>query len=446
MILVDDLGWNDLGCYGSSFHETPCLDAFAKTAVRFEQAYAAGSVCSPTRAALMTGLYPPRVRITDWIAGRGDRNQELRTPEIALQLPLESETVAEVFQEAGYRTFFAGKWHLGGEGFLPQQQGFDLNLGGHHLGSPPGGYFSPYKNPQLKDGPVGEYLPDRLTTESIEFLRTSRDEPFMLFLSYYTVHTPIQACERYLEHFQQKRQGLLETGPDEYSPEHAGFTRDRQSNAAYASMVAAMDENVGRLLGALDELGLSQNTLVVFTSDNGGLSTLPRKSAPTSVRPLRAGKGWLYEGGIRVPLLIRHPAASQALGGGGRALAEPVISMDVVATLCEATGLPNPGGRSDGESLSLLLRSESATLNRDALYWHYPHYHGSAWKPGAAVRNGDWKLIEFYESGATELYNLDEDPSESHDVADQNPDVVARLKQKLAKWQQSVGGELPVAK
>ena len=438
-MLVDDLGWNDLACYGSTFHETPRLDAFARTAVKFEQAYAAGSVCSPTRAALMTGLYPPRLHITDWIAGRGDRNRLLETPRIELQLPLEQQSLAELFSSAGYQTCFAGKWHLGGKGYYPQDQGFALNFGGHEKGSPPGGYYAPYKNPQLEDGPQGEYLPDRLTDEAIHFIRENKDTPFLLYLSYYTVHTPIQACKRHLQKFQAKLEASAVADSDEqlFRPEHDGFSRTKQNNPAYASMVYAMDENIGRLLDTLTELGLDDETIVVFTSDNGGLSTLPRAGAPTSVLPLRAGKGWLYEGGIRVPLLIRHP---EAVAGQSN---QPVISMDLISTLADSCGLEFADGPRDGRSLMPLLRGQTQSIQRDMLCWHYPHYHGSAWRPGAAIRWKDWKLLEFYESSEVELYDLAADPGETEDLSQARPKIRDQLLDQLHSWQQDVGAQLP---
>ena len=297
-ILVDDLGWRDLGCYGSTFYETPRLDRFAAEAARFTDAYTASPVCSPTRASIVTGKYPPRVSITDWIPGQRPLDRPLLAPENTLQLALEETTLAEVLRAAGYRTFFAGKWHLGGEGFWPEDQGFEINRGGHHRGSPPGGYYVPYKNPALEDGSQGEYLPDRLTDESIRFLADHRDEPFLLFLWFYTVHTPIQASKRHIAHFEEKAAALAEAELPAYVVEGDGLTKTRQDDAAYASMVFALDENVGRLLDSLEDLGLAENTVVIFTSDNGGLSTLPpQRRSPTSNLPLRAGKGWCYEGG-----------------------------------------------------------------------------------------------------------------------------------------------------
>ena len=438
--LVDDLGWTDLGCYGSSFYETPNLDRFAASGMRFTDAYTSCPVCSPTRASIMTGKYPTRLGITDWIPGRRPRNRKLLGPAIRNQLPLDEVTVAEALKRAGYRTFFAGKWHLGGEGFWPQQQGFDVNRGGHHAGSPPGGYYTPYKNPALADGPPGEYLTDRLAEESIRFLRRHHDGPFLLYLSFYTVHTPIQACKRHVARFQQKAAALPAGTEPRRIAEGEGFTKLRQDNPAYASMVRAMDENVGRVLDELQRLKLAGNTVVIFTSDNGGLSTLPRgRRAPTCNSPLRAGKGWCYEGGIRVPLLIRCPGITKP-GGVCRM---PVISTDFYPTVLELAGLElSPAQHPDGLSLVPLL-SGGQKLARKAVFWHYPHYHGSTWKPGAAVRCGRWKLIEFYEDHRVELYDLQDDLGEREDLAARHPEKKATLLEMLHQWQADTGAKMP---
>lgn len=438
-ILVDDLGWTDLGCYGSTFYETPNIDRLAASGQLFTQAYAASPVCSPTRAAILTGKYPSRVGITDWIKGNDPKNRRLLGPEDLHELPLEEVTMAETLKANGYNTFFAGKWHLGDEGFFPEQQGFDHNFGGHHLGSPPGGYYSPYKNPKLSDGPEGEYLTDRLTDESIRFLETQKDSSFLLYLSFYTVHTPIQANRTYIDHFREKHQNLNDTS-DLRLPEHDAMTRVKQTNADYASMVYALDWNVGRLMDKLDSLGLTENTLVIFTSDNGGLSTLANRerTAPTSVRPLRAGKGWCYEGGIRVPLIIKLPGAKQGVKRD-----DPVISTDFYPTVLEYAGLPPlPDQHRDGLSLLPLLQ-ESRAPARDALFWHYPHYHGSGWKGGSAVRVGNWKLIEFYEEEKVELYDLATDAAETTDVIDQFPEKAAALRQQLQAMQSATNAQFP---
>lgn len=438
-ILVDDLGWKDLSCYGSEFYETPQLDAFSQEAVRFTHAYSASPVCSPTRAAIMTGQNPARVNITDWIPGQNPPNTKLRGPEDLNELPLNAYTMAEAFKDNGYATFFAGKWHLGGEGYFPQEQGFDINKGGHHKGSPPGGYYSPYKNPQLSDGPEGEYLPDRLTNESISFIKQPQKQPFFLFLSYYTVHTPIQASKRHIEKYEQKRQNLPGGGLLIQQPEHDGMTNINQVNAAYASMVEAMDENVGRLLQTLKDEGMWENTIIVFTSDNGGLTTLnPKRKAPTAVRPLRAGKGWCYEGGIRVPLMIRTPDMLS-----NNINETPAISHDFFPTLADLAGLQLPQDlQFDGKNLSPLLANQA--IDRGHIFWHYPHYHGSMWKPGAAIRQGKWKLVHFYEEGISELYDLSVDEGERNNLAESMPDKVKELYELLLKEQQDCGAQFPM--
>lgn len=307
------------------------------------------------------------------------------------------------------------------------------------MGQPPGGYYSPYSNPKLPDGPDGEYLTDRLADESLEFLKTVDGKPFFLYLAFYTVHTPIQACEKHISYFEEK---LAQKG-DNANPvlvdEHTGSTTVNQVDAAYASMVHSMDENVGRILEYLDENGLSENTYIIFTSDNGGLSTVRRdRSAPTSVRPLRAGKGWCYEGGIRVPLIIAGPGITKSESH------IPVISTDFYPTILDMAGLNRiPSQHKDGKSLFPLI-TENSPPEREALFWHYPHYHSSQWTPGAAIRKGDWKLIEFYHYGKTELYNLAEDIGETTDLSSQFPEITAELKNLLRKMQEETGALFPV--
>ena len=439
-ILVDDLGWTDLGCYGSSFYETPNLDRFASENLRFSNAYAAASICSPTRAAIMTGQHPVRVDITDWIPGLDPKNRPLLGPQDRNELPLEEVTLAEYMKKEGYKTFFAGKWHLGKEDFYPEEQGFQINKGGHDKGTPPGGYYVPYKNPKLSDGPEGEYLTDRLTDESIAFLEENKDSSFFLFLSFYTVHTPIQANKRHLSKFETKAKNLNIDTSSLKAPEGDGMTLTEQIRPDYASMVYAMDENVGRLLSQLEKLGLDENTVVIFTSDNGGLTTLPPeyKIPPTSVRPLRAGKGWLYEGGIRIPLIMKIPGSTEK---GVSDVA--VVSQDLFPTILSLANIsPTSQSTIDGKDLSPLLNGAEHFKN-DTLYWHFPHYHGSNWKPGAAIRAGDWKLIEFYENEKIELYNLNEDIGETTDLAEQYPEKLLELRQSLHAWQEKMGAKFP---
>ena len=435
--LVDDMGMMDLGTYGSTFHETPNIDQLAKTGMKFNYGYAACPVCSPTRASIMTGRHPVRVDITDWIPGSSNnKKNKLLHPEDRDNLALKEVTIAEELKSHGYQTFFAGKWHLGNEGHWPTDQGFDINIGGHHRGSPPGGYYAPWNNPALEAKKKDEYLTERLTEESTRFLeKRNQDKPFLLYLSYYNIHTPIQPYRKHIDHYQKKAEKFSGTTPTEQ--EHLGQTRMRQDNPALASMVAAVDDSVGTLLAKLNELGLSDDTVVIFFSDNGGLST-KAKMGPGSNSPLRAGKGWLYEGGVREPTIIRAPGVTQA----GSVSNQPMVSMDFFATMLELAGLPlRPNLHMDGRSLLPELKGKKGKPR--PLYWHYPHYHGSTWKPGASIREGDWKLIKFYDQEKVELYNLKKDPSEKKDLAKKNSAKSKELENKLLAWQKQMNAKLP---
>jgi|TARA_B110000196_G_scaffold171778_2_gene147455 arylsulfatase A-like enzyme len=408
-ILVDDLGWNDLGYSGSTFYETPNIDNLSKESFQFTNAYAASPVCSPTRAAIMTGKHPARVNITDWIPGDDPQNRPLLGPQDLHELPLKEITIAEKLKESGYNTFYVGKWHLGSQGFYPEDNGFDINIGGFEKGSPMGGYYSPYKNPKLNDGPKGEYLTDRLTDESIKLIKShNKNEPFALFLSFYNVHTPIQANEKHINYFNKK---ISEMADNEVRTKSEGdaITRLNHTNPEYASMVYAVDENVGKLIKSLKDSDLYENSLIIFTSDNGGLSTLKR-IAPTSVYPLRAGKGWLYEGGIRIPQLIKSPGNTENV-----IVNDITASYDLFPTILDFAGIKN-NIDIDGISLTPILNGQSE-IDREDIFWHFPHYHGSLWKPGSAIRSGDWKLVFHYESNNSELFNLKEDPGEINDLS-----------------------------
>ena len=408
-ILVDDLGWNDLGYSGSTFYETPNIDNLSKESFQFTNAYAASPVCSPTRAAIMTGKHPARVNITDWIPGDDPQNRPLLGPQDLHELPLKEITIAEKLKESGYNTFYVGKWHLGSQGFYPEDNGFDINVGGFEKGSPMGGYYSPYKNPKLNDGPKGEYLTDRLTDESIKLIKShNKNEPFALFLSFYNVHTPIQANEKHINYFNKK---ISEMADNEVRTKSEGdaITRLNHTNPEYASMVYAVDENVGKLIKSLKDSDLYENSLIIFTSDNGGLSTLKR-IAPTSVYPLRAGKGWLYEGGIRIPQLIKSPGNTENV-----IVNDITASYDLFPTILDFAGIKN-NIDIDGISLTPILNGQSE-IDREDIFWHFPHYHGSLWKPGSAIRSGDWKLVFHYESNNSELFNLKEDPGEINDLS-----------------------------
>ena len=439
-ILVDDLGWKDLSCYGSSFYETPNIDRLADMGFRFSQAYAAHPVCSPTRAAIMTGKHPTRLNITDWIPGQNPQNRKLLGPTDLHALPLEETTLAEALKQQGYKTFFAGKWHLGEEGFLPEDQGFEINKGGHDKGSPPGGYFSPFKNPKLKDGPEGENLTDRLTDESIRFISQNQDYPFLLYLSYYSVHTPIQAHPDYLSKFQAKKKSLKDTLAIKIK-DQGGYTVQNQYNADYASMVYALDKNVGRLINQLEALEMLNNTLIIFTSDNGGLTTLEKenRTAPTSVLPLRAGKGWVYEGGIRVPLIIKIPNKKIA-----KVVDHPAVSMDFYPTILEYTNISAlPKQHLDGINLKPYLEGKTKQTH-PIMVWDFPHYHGSGWAPGRALRKGSWKLVYFFEEERYELYQIEQDPEEKIDLAKQEVVKLEELKKSLNKWAVEMNAQTPV--
>jgi arylsulfatase A-like enzyme len=439
--LVDDLGWKDLSCYGSEFYDSPNVDELADEGVLFTDAYAACPVSSPTRAAIMTGKHPVTVGITDWTPGHGYQRAEdpmVKPPEDIHNMPLEEVTIAEALKEQDYKTFFAGKWHLGQTSeSWPENQGFDINKGGHNKGAPPGGYYSPYNNPRLEKGPEGEYLTNRLGDESIDFLESVGNNPFLLYLSFYTVHTPIQGCDEFDAFYKEKKQELPDQGEVRTRKEHRGVTRLNQSNHKYAAMVRSMDENVGRVLDKLEELGKEDNTIIIFTSDNGGLTT-KRNYGPTAVMPLRAGKGWCYEGGIRVPLIVKVPWIER-----GKESDYPVTSMDYYPTILDLAGIPlKENQHTDGKSFVQYLKEPDKSFDR-TLVWHYPHYHGSTWRPGSAIRQNHWKLIEFYEENDIELYNLYKDPGEKNDLSDQYPDKAKSLRNEMHEYIDQRGGKYP---
>ncbi len=442
--LADDLGWKDLGCYGSQFYETPNFDALAESGARFTQAYAACPVCSPTRASIMAGKYPVRMRVTDYISpSRGNqppswkRNTALLPSPYSDHMPLDEVTIAEALAENGYATFFAGKWHLGSEGHWPEDQGFDINKGGVEHGGPWGGdkYFSPYGNPNLTDGPRGEYLPERLAAETATFIREHRDEPFLAYLSFYSVHTPLMTTKELETKYAKKASHLQFSGP-RWIREGFRDARQVQDHAVYGGMVEALDSAVGTVLDTLRAAGLEENTIVVLMSDNGGLST--SEGSPTANLPLRGGKGWLYEGGIREPMLIRAPGTSTP----GSVVDGPVTSTDFYPTLLELAGLDlRPEQHLDGVSMVPLLRGESP--DRGPMFWHYPHYGNQGGAPGAAVRDGEWKLIRWYEDGTEELYHLGDDPGERYDLSALMPERVKALGSILDEWLGAVDANMP---
>lgn len=451
--LVDDLGYMDVGFNNpETFYETPNVDQLASEGMKFTNAYAACPVCSPTRASIMTGKYPARMNTTDYFGAPQPENilknrsgRFIRLPLLPAhyenRVALEEVTLAEALKSAGYATFFAGKWHLGPEGYWPEDQGFDVNIGGIERGGPYGGkrYFSPYGNPRLEDGPDGEHLPDRLASEAVRFIEDHQEEPFLVYLSFYSVHTPLMARQDLLEKYQKKAESFP---PDAWGEEPPRKVRLVQNHPVYAGMVEAMDQACGKVLNHLKESGLDETTAVFFMSDNGGLST--SEGHPTSNLPLRAGKGWLYEGGIREPMLIKWPGKTNP----GSVCDDPVISTNFYPTILEMAGLDlKPNQHQDGISMTpLLLNTSSHThtqTHTQTLFWHYPHYGNQGGTPGAAVRQGDFKLIEFFEDGHVELYNLTEDIGEKNDLASSYPEKAEELQQLLHEWLESVDARMP---
>ncbi|UCD76676.1 MAG: sulfatase [Phycisphaerales bacterium] len=447
LVLVDDLGWADLGCFGSEFYETPNLDALAADGMRFTNAYAACAVCSPTRASIMTGRCPARVGIMDWIRPLhdpskwteegirsqseyvGGKDRRLLTPRVPRWMEREEITIAEILKGRGYATGFVGKWHLGPEGWFPEDQGFDFNAGGCALGHPPH-YFDPYPPehqpstfPNLPPREEGEYLTDRESDEAVGFIRRHADEPFFLYLCHYAVHSPIQAKQDLIDHYEAK-------------PKIEG---DGQNYPPYAAMVHSVDDAMGAILKTIEELGIADNTLIIFTGDNGGATHF----RATDNRPLRSGKGRPYEGGIREPFIVRWPGRVKP----GTVSDVPISTIDLLPTICEAVGAEVPQDRPiDGLNLLPLMQG-TGTIQREDLYWHFPHYWaGQFVRPYSIIRSGDWKLIKHYETGKVELYNLGDDIGEKNDLATAMPEKATELAAKLAAWLAGVsegGAKMP---
>ena len=439
LFLVDDLGYMDIGAYNSeSFYETPHVDRLAKSGMKFTDGYAANPVCSPTRFGIQTGRYPTRKDATNYFSGR--RGGRFDSAPLHDRMDLEEVTIAEALKKKGYATFFAGKWHLGpNEQFWPTKQGYDVNAGGFSKGGPYGGkkYFSPYGNPRLSDGPDGEHLPDRLASETCSFIEKNKGKPFFAMLSFYSVHTPLIGRPDLVAKYKKKAAEIngAEFGDEEMTWPKNGKTRKvriLQKHAVYAAMVEAMDLAVGKVLDKLESLGLDDEVVVAFTSDNGGLST--SEGSPTSNLPLRGGKGWIYEGGIREPFLVRWPGVTKA----GSVCKEPVMSTDFFPTFVKAAGEnPKGVGPIDGVDLMPLLKG-GETLSRDALYWHYPHYSNQGGFPSGAIRMGTWKMIERYEDGQVHLYDLSKDVGEREDLSKVHPGQVAKMREKLHQWYEDV--------
>lgn len=436
LLLVDDLGWKDVGFMGSKFYETPNIDNLAKEGMIFTNAYAACAVCSPTRASIQTGRYPARIGVTDWIRARfqvkggeliapppfeenGDRM--LRTPTNPYWMNHEEITIAELLKESGYFTCHIGKWHLGPDDYYPEKQGYDVNIAGCDMGQPVN-YFDPYSDengvgfPTLKPKKEGEYLVDRLADELVGVIQNNKDKPFFINMNYYAVHTPIMGKPELINKYESKNKV------------------DDQKHAVYASMVESVDQAVGKLIQVLKKEEVLDNTLILFFSDNGGLL------GPTSNKPLRSGKGYPYEGGIREPMFIYwngviHPGTSSDL---------PVSSVDLLPTICSITEIPLPDKIIDGRDISPLFYNQE--LAEVPLYWHFPHYRGKDVVPYSIIRDGDWKLIKRYEGDEFELFNLTNDLGEINDVSMQYPMKVMELNDKLLEWLTDTNAKLPIIK
>lgn len=441
------MGWTDTEPYGTRFYETPNIAMLAKDAVRFTNAYAASPVCSPTRVSILTGKYPSRLHNTDWF-GAPQPEAVINDPKLSVARPLlpahfsenlslSEFTLAEAFKQNGYTTFIAGKWHLGeSEQYWPEQQGFDVNKGGFSAGGPPS-YFAPYKNPRLTDGPAGEYLPERLARETNQFLEQNKERPFFAFFSLYAVHTPLQARQELIEKYQRKRDslGLI----DSFGMEGQSKVRTVQSNPVYAAMVESMDAAVGQVIEQLKTLGLYEKTIILFFSDNGGVSIMRKGLDPHSCNlPLRGGKGWLYEGGIREPLIIRWPGHTAA----GGVYSSLVMSTDFYPSLLEMAGLQLlPRQHLDGVSFASLLKGKR--YHRGPVFWHYPHYSYQDGSPCSAIRSGSWKLLRWYEDDREELYNLDTDIGEKNNLVRDHSRIARRLRKQLEQWLNDQHASLP---
>jgi arylsulfatase A-like enzyme len=446
-ILADDLGWRDLSVEGSTFYESPNIDRIANEGMRFTQGYATCQVCSPSRASIMTGKYTPRHGITDWIGApsgedwrRLGRQSKMLPAEYEQGLRTDEITFAEALRRSGYRTFFAGKWHLGDGAICPENFGFEVNKGGWKAGSPMGGYFAPYKNPKLEDGPAGESLPLRLGRETVQFIEEHREEPFLAYLSFYSVHGPLQTSRDRWEKYRVKAVAQGEPPQKRFFFEGYQPVRQVQDCPIYAGMIEAMDDAVGLVLDALDRLGLADNTIVCFTSDNGGVSS--GDGFATTNLPLRGGKGRQWEGGIREPFHVKAPGVTTP----GTTCDIPVSGIDFYPTLLELAGVPVPGEQKvDGLSVVPLLQGTAtpALLERD-LFWHYPHYGNQGGEPSSIIRSGSWKLIHYYEDGRDELYHLSSDPGEQHNINTDHPAKARGLRARLDSWLSEVGARVPV--
>ncbi len=425
-LLVDDLGWGDFGCYGAEFYETPNIDKLATEGMLFTNAYAACTVCSPSRAAILTGCYPARLHLTDWIAGHNKPKAKLAIPDWKMKIDHQRVLLPEALKEAGYSTAFFGKWHLMPNGqpdmaeHFPTKHGFDINVGGREWGQPkgPGKYFSPFGMPNLDDGKPGDYLTDKLTDAAVDFLdKTKRDEPFLLYFSYYTVHGPLMAPPELVEKYKKKAETFKNTKNEFLEPRRAG-------------MIESLDISVGRVMAKLEELGIADDTVVILTGDNGG-------DHDKTTGGLRENKGFSHEGAVREPLIAKWKGSIPS----GTTCDVPVTGTDFYPTILDLAKLDlRPEQHKDGISIVNLLKDPKATLPRESIYWHYPHYHRT--KPYGAIRHGDWKLIEFFENGNMELFDLKSDPNETKDLSKENPEKAAELFKQLVAWRKSVDAQM----
>tara|TARA_B110000902_G_scaffold175613_1_gene199352 strand:+ start:21662 stop:23263 length:1602 start_codon:yes stop_codon:yes gene_type:complete len=442
-VLVDDLGLKDLGFTGSKFYETPNIDALASKSTIFTQGYAGSRVCSPSRATIMTGKFTARHGVTDWIGAKTGENwrktkrqDKLLPAEYVRSLPKEDITIADAMKANGYKTFFAGKWHLGKEGSYPEDHGFDINIGGWHSGSPKGGYFSPYINPKLENKADGENLSMRLANETVNFMKQNSEKPFFAFLSFYAVHGPIQTNQEKWKKYREKAatHGITKNG---FVMERKLPIRQTQDNPIYGGLVESMDDAVGHVLSQLKELGLDKNTIVIFTSDNGGVSSGDNFS--TSNLPYKGGKGYQWEGGIREPYLIYVPWNKSK----EKVIDYPVTGADFYPTILEYAQIDLlPNQHKDGISLKSIIEENIIPKERP-LYWHYPHYGNQGGDPSSIIRQGDWKLIHYYEDDSNELYNLKDDEFEHNNIASQNPEITSKLSVQLKNWLVSVDAKFP---
>jgi len=444
-ILIDDMGWRDLSCYGSEFYETPNIDMLATNAVSFSNAYAPSPVCSPSRASLLTGKYPACHGVTNWI-GSQTKGKLIDAP-YQWHMSKSEYTLANALKDAGYATWHVGKWHLGEEEYYPEKYGFQVNIGGCEWGYPIGGYFSPYKNPSLPNGEDGEYLNDRLTDEAISLIKAhSMDKPFYLNLCHYAVHIPIQAPQALVEKYKEKRKRLGldkinpfiegENFPCEHKKHLKVIRRTLQSDEVYAAMIENLDANIGRLIQTLKDTDKLENTIILFTSDNGGLSS--SEGSPTCNAPLKEGKGWANEGGVRVPFILKMPNAMQ-----GKKSEQIVSLVDFYPTVLRAAGLEKkPEQQIDGVDISDALFGRP--LVERPIFWHYPHYGNQGGTPHSAIRLGEWKLIQYYEDGHFELFNINEDISEQQELSKKFPKITKELSEHLNSWRIKVNARIPL--